>query len=191
MRLLRSGAALVDALDAVQVLSEADALRNSVRAQYTAGYVGESQVEDYRNTPDVKPDSIIETYVALKLMIESWRWAGVPFYLRTGKALKAHDQLKTSGISTRVIDLYSVAPVDRTTLVESARATGGKVLTVEDHYEHGGIGDAVLSALASEPVRLHKLAVREIPHSGKPEELIDHYGIGVRTIVQTAKQIIA
>jgi transketolase len=113
--------------------------------------------------------------------------AGVTLF----EALKAHDQLKTSGISTRVIDLYSVAPVDRTTLVESARATGGKVLTVEDHYEHGGIGDAVLSALASEPVRVHKLAVREIPHSGKPEELIDHYGIGVRTIVQTAKQIIA
>jgi transketolase len=113
--------------------------------------------------------------------------AGVTLF----EALKAHDQLKTAGISTRVIDLYSVAPVDRTTLIESARATGGKVLTVEDHYEHGGVGDAVLSALASEPVRVHKLAVREIPHSGKPEELIDHYGIGVKTIVETAKQIIA
>jgi transketolase len=113
--------------------------------------------------------------------------AGVTLF----EALKAHDQLKTAGIPTRVIDLYSVAPVDRATLVESARATGGKLLTVEDHYAHGGIGDAVLSALASEPVRVHKLAVREIPHSGKPEELIDHYGIGAKTIVETAKQVIA
>jgi transketolase len=107
------------------------------------------------------------------------------------EALNAHDQLKAAGIPTRVIDLYSVAPVDRATLVESARATGGNVLTVEDHYAHGGIGDVVLTALASEPVRVHKLAVREIPHSGKPEELIDHYGIGARTIIETAKQIIA
>ena len=107
------------------------------------------------------------------------------------EALKAHDQLKASGIHTRIIDLYSVAPVDRATLIESARATAGNILTVQDHYAHGGIGDAVLSALASEPVRVHKLAVREIPHSGKPEELIDHYGIGTRSIVETAKQIVA
>lgn len=113
--------------------------------------------------------------------------AGVTLF----EALKAHDQLKASGIPTRVVDLYSVAPIDRATLVESARTTGGKILTVEDHYAHGGIGDAVLSALASEAVRVHKLAVREIPHSGKPEELIDHYGIGARTIVDTAKQIVA
>jgi transketolase len=113
--------------------------------------------------------------------------AGVTLF----EALKAHDQLKASGIPTRIIDLYSVAPIDRVTLVESARATGGKVLTVEDHYAHGGIGDAVLSALASEAVRVHKLAVREIPHSGKPEELIDHYGIGARSIVDASKQIVA
>jgi transketolase len=107
------------------------------------------------------------------------------------EALKAHDQLKAAGISARVIDLYSVVPIDRATLIESARASGGRILTVEDHYAHGGIGDAVLSALASEAVRVQKLAVREIPHSGKPEELIDHYGIGARTIVETAKQIVA
>lgn len=107
------------------------------------------------------------------------------------EALKAHDQLKASGIATRIIDLYSVAPIDRATLIESARATGGNVLTVEDHYAHGGIGDAVLSALASEAVRVHKLAVREIPHSGKPEELVDHFGIGARSIVDTAKQIVS
>lgn len=106
------------------------------------------------------------------------------------EALNAHDQLKAEGIATRVIDLYSVAPIDRATLVESANATGGRVLTVEDHYAHGGIGDAVLEALGSEGMRIHKLAVREIPHSGKPEELIDHFKIGARTIVETAKQLL-
>ncbi len=111
--------------------------------------------------------------------------AGVTLF----EALKAHDQLKTAGISTRVIDLYSVAPIDKATLMDSARATGGRVLTVEDHYAHGGIGDAVLGALGSEGIRVHKLAVREIPHSGKPEELVDHFGIGARSIVEAAKQV--
>ena len=89
-----------------------------------------------------------------------------------------------------MIDLYSIAPIDRTTLVESGRATQRRILTVEDHYAHGGLGDAVLSAVSTEGIAVHKLAVREIPHSGKPEELVDHYGIGVRSIVEAAKQII-
>jgi glucose-6-phosphate 1-dehydrogenase len=76
-------------LDAIQVQNEVEALRNSVRAQYTAGTILNEVVEDYRKTKDVKSDSVTETYVALKLMIDNWRWAGVPFYLRTGKALKS------------------------------------------------------------------------------------------------------
>jgi transketolase len=112
--------------------------------------------------------------------------AGVTLF----EALKAHDQLKITGIFVRVIDLYSIVPIDRATLIDSARATQGRILTVEDHYAHGGLGDAVLSAVGSEGIRVHKLAVRAIPHSGKPEELVDHFGIGARTIVDTAKQII-
>ncbi len=76
-------------LDATQVQSEADAVRNSVRAQYLAGFVANHAIEDYRKTKDVNPDSTTETYVALRLMIDNWRWAGVPFFLRTGKALRA------------------------------------------------------------------------------------------------------
>ncbi|HEU5406702.1 MAG TPA: hypothetical protein VFU48_02975, partial [Nitrospira sp.] len=60
----------------------------------------------------------------------------------------------------------------------------------EDHYAHGGLGDAVLSAVATEGMKVFKLAVREIPHSGKPEELVDHYGIGVRSIVEATKRIV-
>src|SRR5229473_5094611 len=76
-------------LEAVQLQNRDEALRNSIRAQYQAGFIANRAVEDYRKAEDVKPDSTTETYVALKLMIDNWRWAGVPFYLRTGKALKS------------------------------------------------------------------------------------------------------
>jgi glucose-6-phosphate 1-dehydrogenase len=76
-----------DVLAAIQTQSEEEALKNSVRGQYLGGKIGDTEIPDYRKTEDVKPDSTIETYVALKLTIDNWRWAGVPFYLRTGKAL--------------------------------------------------------------------------------------------------------
>ena len=76
-----------DVLAAIQTQTEEEALRNSVRGQYRAGKVGDTEIDDYRKTKDVKPDSTTETYAALKLTIDNWRWAGVPFYLRTGKAL--------------------------------------------------------------------------------------------------------
>jgi glucose-6-phosphate 1-dehydrogenase len=78
-----------EVLAAIQTQSEEEALKNSVRGQYLGGKVGDTEVEDYRKTKDVKPDSSTETYAALKLTIDNWRWAGVPFYLRTGKALGA------------------------------------------------------------------------------------------------------
>jgi glucose-6-phosphate 1-dehydrogenase len=76
-----------DVLAAIQTQSEADALRNSVRGQYQGGKIGDTIIEDYCKTGDVKPGSTTETYAAMKLTIDNWRWAGVPFYLRTGKAL--------------------------------------------------------------------------------------------------------
>ncbi|HTF01408.1 MAG TPA: glucose-6-phosphate dehydrogenase [Bradyrhizobium sp.] len=76
-----------DVLAAIQPQSESDALRNSVRGQYQGGKIGDTEIEDYGKTEDVKPGSTTETYAALKLTIDNWRWAGVPFYLRTGKAL--------------------------------------------------------------------------------------------------------
>jgi glucose-6-phosphate 1-dehydrogenase len=76
-----------DVLAAIQPQSESDALKNSVRGQYQGGKIGDTEIKDYGKTEDVKPGSTIETYAALKLTIDNWRWAGVPFYLRTGKAL--------------------------------------------------------------------------------------------------------
>jgi transketolase len=112
--------------------------------------------------------------------------AGVTLF----EALKAQEQLKADGIAVRVVDLYSIAPVDRATLLESARATQGRLLTVEDHYEHGGLGDAVLGAVGPEGIRVYKMAVREVPHSGKPDELLDRYGLSARAIVETAKRLV-
>jgi len=76
-----------DVLAAIQTQSETDALKNSVRGQYQGGNIGDTKIEDYGKTEDVRPGSTTETYAALKLTIDNWRWAGVPFYLRTGKAL--------------------------------------------------------------------------------------------------------
>jgi transketolase len=105
------------------------------------------------------------------------------------EALRAHEELQRQKIPSRVIDLFSVRPIDQAALVESAKAVGGKVITVEDHYSHGGVGDAVLDALAQERVEVHKLAIGEIPHSGKPDELLNRYGISVASIVRQAKAL--
>ena len=99
------------------------------------------------------------------------------------EALKAHDQLKDQGVGITVIDAYSVQPIDGKTIIEAARAAGGSVVTVEDHYTVGGLGDAVSEAVAGAGITVHRLAVREIPHSGQPEELVDRYGISARHIV--------
>jgi transketolase len=103
------------------------------------------------------------------------------------EALKAYDQLKTQNIHIRVIDAYSIKPIDRQTLLASAKDTNNTVITVEDHYPEGGLGDAVAAALAPEGVRVHKLAVSDLPRSGTPEELMDKYGISARRIVELVK----
>ena len=106
------------------------------------------------------------------------------------EAVKAADALATDGISARVIDLYSVKPVDAETLRAAARETDA-ILTVEDHWPEGGIGEAVLEALAEEQPRpiVRKLAVRIMPGSGKPEELLAEAGIDADHIVAAAREI--
>jgi transketolase len=106
------------------------------------------------------------------------------------EALKACDQLKAAGTSVRVIDLYSVAPVDRQALVAAGTATGGRIVTVEDHYAAGGIGDAVAEAVGDTAIRVHRVAVREIPRSGKPDELMDRYGISAPHIVEAVRAVL-
>lgn len=114
------------------------------------------------------------------------------------ESLKAYDLLKADGIDARVIDLYSVKPVDAVTLRAAAAATGGRIVTVEDHWIEGGVGDAVLEAFAgdeksraSQPLPMvTKLAVQEMPGSGKPDELVDAAGISARHIVAAVKAML-
>jgi transketolase len=103
------------------------------------------------------------------------------------EALKAYDQLRTEGLFIRVIDAYSVQPIDAATLTTAARQCEGRVITVEDHYAAGGLGDAVAEALAPAGYNVHRLAVSEIPRSGKPDELLERYGISASHIVAAVK----
>ena len=106
------------------------------------------------------------------------------------EALGAHKTLAAEGIAIRVIDAYSVQPIDRDGLIAAGKATRGRIVTVEDHYAHGGLGDAVSEAVWDQAFRVRRLAVREIPRSGTPQELIDHYGISARAIVDAVKALV-
>ena len=112
--------------------------------------------------------------------------AGVTLY----EALAAADRLADEGIAARVIDLFSVQPIDADTLRKAAADCGGNIVTVEDHYAHGGLGTAVLSALAEEGARVRQLAVRGIARSGKPDELLDRFGISAPHIAAAAKSLL-
>jgi len=106
------------------------------------------------------------------------------------EALKAHDALAKENVHVRVVDAYSVQPIDRDGIVAAAKASGGRVITVEDHYAHGGLGDAVSEAVSNDGVRVQRLAVREIPRSGQPDELIDRYGISARAIADAVRTML-
>jgi transketolase len=108
------------------------------------------------------------------------------------EALAAADALAEDGISARVIDLYSIKPLDVATLRDAVEATQGRLVTVEDHWAEGGLGDAVLAALADEeePPRVVKLAVREMPKSGKPDELLAAAGIDAEHIAAAARRLV-
>jgi transketolase len=109
------------------------------------------------------------------------------------EALKAADELKGQGTAIRVIDLYCVKPIDGKAIAEQLAATGGRLITVEDHWPEGGVGEAVLSALAgagAAPAKSRLIAVNRMPHSGKPEELIDAFGISAKHIAAAVREII-
>ncbi len=109
------------------------------------------------------------------------------------EALSAAETLAGEGISARVIDLYSIKPLDAETLLDAAAASQGRIVTVEDHWPEGGVGDAVLGALAEYDERLHvvKLAVKGMPHSGKPDELLAAAGIDAAHIAEAARALVS
>ena len=104
------------------------------------------------------------------------------------EALAAHDALASDGIRTGVIDTYSVQPIDRATLVAAGRRTGARLITVEDHYAAGGLGDAVSEAVADAGIVVDRLAVREVPRSGPPDRLLEHFGISASHIIEAVRR---
>lgn len=105
------------------------------------------------------------------------------------EALKAYEQLNNEGINVRIIDLYSIKPVDQKTLELASQQTKA-LIVVEDHYPEGGIADAVRTALSKHPVPVISLAVRKMPHSGKPAELLRYAGIDSSAIIQAVRDIV-
>ncbi|XP_006872584.1 PREDICTED: transketolase-like protein 2 [Chrysochloris asiatica] len=104
------------------------------------------------------------------------------------EALAAADHLSKQGISIRVIDPFTIKPLDAATIISNAKATGNWVITVEDHYQEGGIGEAVCAAVSEEPdILVHQLAVPRVPRSGRPSELLDMFGISAKHIIAAVK----
>ncbi|XP_060818131.1 transketolase-like protein 2 isoform X1 [Bombus pascuorum] len=113
--------------------------------------------------------------------------AGVTLY----EALKAADELSKVGVNVRVIDPFTIKPLDAQLIVKNAKEVGGRIVTVEDHYAEGGLGEAVLSAVALERnIVVKKLAVTEVPRSGPPNVLLDKYGINANKIVAAVQEIL-
>jgi transketolase len=111
--------------------------------------------------------------------------AGVTLF----EALTAADLLKNEGIGITVVDAYSIKPLGKDLIKAAAQKTNNLVLTVEDHYPEGGLGDAVAGELTGDGVKVHKLAVGELPRSGKAEELLAKYGIDANAIVKKVKSM--
>ena len=112
--------------------------------------------------------------------------AGVTLF----EALQAADELAKDGISITVIDAYSVKPLAKDLLRSAAQKTNNLILTVEDHYPEGGLGDTVAGELSTDGIRVHKLAVFEAPRSGKPEELMAKYGIDAAAIAKKVRSLV-
>jgi len=108
------------------------------------------------------------------------------------QAVEAAEILAGEGVNIRLMDPFTIKPIDREAILANAKECGGKIITVEDHYPEGGIGDAVLDVIAEEKdIVLRKMCVRELPRSGPPLVLLEKFGIGTQCIVKTAKEFAA
>lgn len=106
------------------------------------------------------------------------------------EALKAYHELKQEGILIAVIDLYSIKPMDSKTVIEVAQTSENKIITVEDHYNEGGMGQAITAALCNTNINIYRLAVQRMPRSGTPEELLSYEGIDAQAIIRQVKQLL-
>ncbi|CAG5115215.1 unnamed protein product [Candidula unifasciata] len=108
------------------------------------------------------------------------------------EALKAADILAERGVNIRVIDPFTIKPIDADTIIGSALQTGGRIITVEDHYAEGGLGEAVAGSVSHQSgITVKRLFVPEIPRSGKSEELLEKYGISANCIVKAVENFLS
>lgn len=181
-------------LDSV-VLYPADAVATEKLTEEAVRYLGLVYLRLSRN-PEVTPviyDNQEEFYIGgSKTLRESSQ--DVVTLVATGvtlhQGLRAYEELKKDNIWARVIDLYCLKPIDTETLIRCAQQTKA-IITVEDHFPAGGLGEAVMSALAEKPVPIHSLAVRKTPKSGRPEELFDYEEISSTAIIAKVKSVVA
>ncbi|HMH52749.1 MAG TPA: transketolase [Candidatus Acidoferrum sp.] len=186
--------ALFRAVPESVVLYPADAVATEACVRLAAAHVGPVYLRTSRpKTPVIYPADHVFTIGGCSIVRASDhdRLTIVAAGITLHEALAAHDELAAEGLAVRVIDLYGVKPVDATALRRAAAATGNLILTVEDHYAAGGLGDAVTETVAEVGIVVHRLAVREIPHSGPAETLLERYGIGRRAIAQRVREIFA
>ncbi len=174
------------------VLYPCDAVSTERLVEETAKQVGIVYIRTTRKeTPILYPPDETFTIGGSKVLRKSDRdiatviGAGVTVH----EALGAYEALKKEGIFIRVVDLYSIKPVDEATLREAATATKS-VITVEDHYAEGGIGEAVRSALGTSSVPIYSLSVKKKPKSGKPQELLDYEEISRGAIINKVKELL-
>ncbi|XP_073326062.1 transketolase-like protein 2 [Pagrus major] len=187
--------AMFRAIPTCTVFYPSDAVSTERAVELAANTKGMCFIRSSRPESEVlySPDEKFEVGVA-KVVRQSDKdhvtviGAGVTLH----EALAAADMLASEGKSIRVIDPFTIKPLDASTILTSARATGGRIITVEDHYKEGGIGEAVLSAVGEEPgIVVTRLAVSEVPRSGKPQELMDLYGISAKHIANAVRQTFA
>jgi transketolase len=179
--------AMMRAQPNMTVLYPCDAVSTERLLELMAYHPGPAYMRTSRpKTPVIYGPDETFTVGGLKIVRESAKDAATVIGggITVFEALKAYDELQKRGIAIRVVDLYSVQPIDTASLQRCAKETG-RVITVEDHYEAGGIGEAIAAALTGSGVAVERLCIREIPRSGTPEELVDRYGISSRHIVQT------
>jgi transketolase len=177
-------------LDSV-VLYPSDAVSTDKLVELMAGHKGLAYIRTTRKDTPILYRSDEYFKIGGSKVLKSSRndvAAVVAAGITLHEALKAYEELKKEGLAIRVIDLYSIKPIDAETLRQAADDTGA-LITVEDHFAAGGLGEAVQSALAEQPVPVYSLCVRKMPRSGKPNELLELEGISAKAIKAKVKEI--
>ncbi|OWR51536.1 transketolase [Danaus plexippus plexippus] len=186
--------AMFRAVPTATVFYPSDAVSTERAVELAAGTRGICYIRTSRpNTPVLYENDAVFKVGEARVVVQSAAdqalviGAGVTLH----EAMAAVESLRAEGVSVRVMDPFTIKPLDEAAVRAHAAAVGGRVVVVEDHYQAGGLGEAVMSALAL--VRgsvVRHLCVREVPRSGAPQELLDHYGLSARHVAAAIREIL-